>query len=149
MPSSHPNDLERFYNFVWAVRRYGYWKDGRKRKRKEPTPTDDDVYKAIIKARRGSVDADTLETEARKYQLVFHHLIAFSRTANESKPLIEKKDVKACYWELTKSRATQKEIKSFMLRAFGPGWVKKCFRSPSLAHPDPVKLQEEWEAIEV
>ena len=116
--TGHPCDLKRFYNFVWAVRRFAYWKDGRPKKTKK-APSDVEIHEAIVHARKDSFDHETLECEAMRYQNLYSHLLDFALLPNTPNPLVEKKHIRACFWALGGHMADPRTIKAFMTPIWG------------------------------
>ena len=131
--SGHPAEVsfQLFYDFVWAVRRYGYRPDGKPKKTKR-APSEQEVYEAIMESCQGSHNPEALKKEARRFQQLYTHLLAFAITPNKSKPLIEKNDIMAYFLELGGYRADPATVDSSMTQTWGTDWKKKLHAGPGL-----------------
>jgi hypothetical protein len=126
--TGHPDDLQRFYKFVWAVHRYCRPRRDAKKSKKR-LPGDGEIRKAIIDARRDSFNAEALEEYAEQYSSLYMHLLDFANTPNYPDHLIEKKNILRYYHQMERDlggyAAKFEDIAIHMRRDWGEDWEEK------------------------
>ncbi len=98
-------------------------------KSKRRLPSDAEIRKAIIEARRHTFNAEALEDEAQYFSSLYNHLLDFANTPNYPDHIIEKKNILRYYFQLEYQlggyAAKPEQIATYMKRDWGEDWEEK------------------------